>query len=133
MNETVKMLNDFLVGEGYVPTVGDDENIRFKCEGGCYILMTREDDPQYIRLCFPNFWLIESETEMLGVLLACNRINRRCKVVKAFATEDDTWLVVELMFENMEQFKPLFNRCIHQIQYAINIFRDTMKGLTDPA
>ena len=125
-----KMYEDFLRNEGFAPSIDDDGDVVFKCEGRTYIIWIDEDDEDFFRLVFPSFWPIESEEERLHVLIASQHATSKAKVAKIYMVGDDTWGSIEMFCSPPEAFKPVFRRCIPAIQAAVGAFREKMQELS---
>jgi Putative bacterial sensory transduction regulator len=122
------LYQDYLTEEGYRPTVDDDGDLVFKCEGKVYILYASESDKSFFRLVFPNFWAIESEEERQRVYQSCTLANAQVKVAKIYTVGDDTWASVELFLAEPEHFKPVFERSLRAVEAAVDMFVEKMNG-----
>jgi hypothetical protein len=118
---------EYLTVEGYRPELDKDGDIKFKREGGLYLLMPDKDDEEYFRLSFPNFWALKTDAERAKALEACNYTNRVSKVAKLTMFPDNVWANIELYVPNREAFKPVFGRSIRSIGNAVSNFAKRMK------
>ena len=121
---------DFLAAEGYRPTVDDDGDVLFTYEGGTYLLYAIEDDPGYVRLLYPNFWVIESEAERALALVAASRASRVCKGAKVFVRDDGANVCVayEAFLDDIEGVRPVFSRILSATRHAARTFAEAMTG-----
>lgn len=117
---------DFLKEEGYLPHYDNDGDIIFKAEGISFLLFAAEDDPEYFRLTLPFFWTIESVEERQRVLQAAAMVNAEVKVVKLYVVEDHAWAGIEMLFEQPEQFKPVFGRAMRMLRHGVQRFTEIM-------
>jgi len=118
----------FLTEQGYRPEVDTDGDVSFMKEGGHYYILVDEKDPAYFRLCYPNFWSVESEDERRRVLQACDYANRRSKAAKLFTVKDDTWASIEMFLSDSEGFKAIFDRALSALQNGVLNFKESMRG-----
>lgn len=120
-----KMYRDYLAEEGFTPKIDDDGDVFFKYEGKNYVIII-EDDEQFFRICFPNFWSIESEEERKKVQEAALYAAAKTKVAKVFPVQDDTWAVIELFCDPPESFSRVFRRSLGALQAGVNNFIEKM-------
>lgn len=118
---------EFLKEEGYLPRFDDDGDIVFKAEGVSYLLFASEDDREYFRLALPFFWKIDDAAERQRVLEAAAQVNAELKVVKVYPVEDNTWASIELLFDQPEQFKPIFKRALRVLRHGADRFAEIMR------
>lgn len=124
--ERAEMYRAFLEEEGYRPRIDDDGDVIFKCEGRNYIIILDDEDDEFFRIVYPNFWGIESEPELAEVKEAALNATIRVKVAKVFPVGDSTWAEIELFCFPPEAFKPVFRRCLAALQTAVQTFISTM-------
>ncbi len=121
-----KMYLDFLEGEGIDGTVDGDGDIQFSYNDHTFFLEVNEDDSEFFRLVLPNIWPIESISEGLEVVQACDEVNRSMKCTKAYVTNDNVWIAVELFVDQPNDFKNVFSRCLEAIENGLEKFIDKM-------
>jgi hypothetical protein len=128
-----EMYSSFLRSEGYAPNVDSDGDVRFKFEGGNYIIFAYEKDPQYFLLMFPGFWPIESPEELQRALVAANTVNRDTKVVKISLNPDltDVSATVEAFLPTPESFQQVFSRAINVTKVGVKKFMDFMNSASE--
>jgi hypothetical protein len=126
-NERAELYQTFIKEEGYVPKIDDDGDIVFKYEGRGYIIIL-DDDEEYFRLVFPNFWSIETEDERTKVMVAALNTTSKTKVAKVFPVRDNVWASVELFCSPPESFRSVFNRSMSALQSSVDIFVENMRG-----
>ncbi len=130
---------DFLSTDGYRPTLDDDGDVLFRFEGGTYLIYAIEDDPGYLRVLYPNFWVIESEAERASAFHAASHATRVCKGAKVFVREDggNVCIAYECFFGDMdaltEDIPALFSRILSAMRHAAGTFSSTMTGRDDSA
>ena len=126
--ERARMYEEFLRAEGYQPEVDEDGDVRFKKEGGLYFIDVDERDEQFFRLCFPNFWSVESDEERGRALAACDYSNSLSKVAKVYLVHNThAWAAIELFFAEPEEFRGVFERCIGALQNGVRNFVKRMQ------
>lgn len=122
---------DYLRQEGYVPKLDGDGDVVFKKEGLSYILFVAEDDRDYFRLAFPNFWPIENDVERWRVMEASASVNAKVKVAKVYPVGDNVWASIELFVSPIENFVAVFERSLRVLMAATGEFRQAMRTEAD--
>lgn len=123
-----EMYMEFLKSEGYSPTIDRDGDVVYKSEGRTYCIIVDENDLEFFRIIFPNFWEIESTNERTQVMVAANYANSKSKVAKVYATSDNVWASIEIFLPSPDQFKIVFRRCMSALQNGISQFVNQMRG-----
>lgn len=126
--EYQSMYVDFLKEEGYAPKVDSDGDVAFKAEGKNYYIEVNEDDSEYFRIVFPNFWEIESEDERVAVAFAASTASRKTKVAKVYLVGDNTSISAEILLSDPASFRDHFGRMIGMILTALETFQEEMEG-----
>ncbi len=124
------LYNSFLRSEGYATEVDSDGDIVFKKEGGSYILFAHEGDREYFSVLFPNFWPIETEKERNAAFIAAAHATAGTKGAKVYPLGDNVCASIELLFDEPEQFKPVFNRAMGMLQSGVSSFVAKIKEIT---
>lgn len=119
----VEMLLDFLSKEGYVPSLEKEEEkevISLKIEGLTYLIQYETYDPLFFQIiCFiPIFESISKVC--LGEIV--ERLTRKIKVVKMFATDDCVVFSAEMFLATPEDFKKVYPRAISAMKCALSNF-----------
>lgn len=109
---------------GYEPRI-EDGNVIFKTENFT-MLLSVDDDSQYMRMALPNFWALESEDEVTTALLLSHQITKETKAVKLFINDGDMWATVELFVADPRDVKPVLERSISIIQATVREFANRM-------
>jgi lipopolysaccharide export LptBFGC system permease protein LptF len=122
------MYTNYLIEEGFKPSVDSDGDVVFKVEGKTFWIDIDEKDLESFRIVFSNFWEIESLAEKLKVYEVMNYINRTTKVAKVFMSpkEDDVSMDANIFVNKPEDFKFHFARMLDLLFYEIDEFRDKM-------
>jgi hypothetical protein len=116
----------FLAEQGFRPTVDGDGDVAFKVEGYLYYISVEEDE-EFFRLIFPNFWPIESEDERTRAEAAALRVTNRLKVVKVLPTQRGVLATIEMFVPSPDSVFPVFHRAIQAIQGGVSAFMDEMR------
>ncbi|MVW72497.1 MULTISPECIES: hypothetical protein [unclassified Bordetella] len=107
----------------------------FKVEGRNYILIADADDPDFVRLVFPNFWPLESDEEFAAALQAISMVNGRCKGAKIHANSanDNIIVTTEFLISATDPQLPsgLFVRYIRMINNAADEFARIMREFSN--
>jgi hypothetical protein len=116
------MYLDHLRSAGFVPELAGETDIRFKVEGGLYQLLIDANEPIFFRLVFPRFRKIGNAGDRARVEAAANHATAGSKVAKVYVTSDDNVsAAVELFCSPPEAFKPVFDRSLAVLQYAVKL------------
>lgn len=126
--ELQEMFMGYLEDNGYDDAfIDDDGDVQFTYNDHEYFIETNEDNNQFFRVVLWNFWPIESITESVQAAFACNEVNKERLVAKAYITNDDqVWIACEAFFDSPDQFKPVFERMLEQIELGIDTFVGAM-------
>jgi len=128
LTQLQNMYSNFLIAEGYKPSVDSDGDVVFKVDGRTFWIDVDEKDPESFRLVYSNFWEIESLAEKLKVYEVMNYINRTTKVAKVFLSpkEDDVSMDANIFVSKPEDFKIHFPRMLDLLLYEIIEFKEKM-------
>ena len=129
--EFQRMYSDFLRDEGYKPVVDDDGDVRFKYEGKTYFIQVSENDPQYFRIAFANFWPIENEKELGQAFVAANDSNMKSKVSKVLIIRENVWVSLEIFVGHPDDFKQVFSRSMSALNNGVDGFVKKMRELNN--
>ena len=124
--ELAQLYFDYLEAEGYRPEM-EEGFVRFKSDGGTYLIVVDEDDEQYFRMIFPNFWPIESEEERRKVLVAADHATSETKVAKVFTVRDNVWATIEIFCAEPQEFQAIFSRAMRALKAGVRTFLDKMR------
>lgn len=129
MSGSATLYSDYLVREGYHPTIDSDGDVIFKHEGKTYYIDVDTGDPQYFRLVYPLFWSIDSTEELALVLFAANHATAITKVAKVYVLSDgkNVSAAIEMFLERPEQFSAVFRRSMSALQASIRNFLEKMR------
>ncbi len=126
---SVEVIRQFLATEGYVPTIDEDGDIVFKMEGGNFIVMLSEDDPEYYRIAFPGFYDVpESDTARALMLIACTSVTGKVKCAKVYPVGDTLWAKVEVFMPNVESLLPVLVRYARACRTAARYFYEQINN-----
>ena len=126
--ESTRMFAEFLRGEGYIPQIDEDGDVRFKIEGRIDYAFFDEKDEHFFRLVFPSFWAIESEDERRKVQKAALEATAEIKVAKVFPVRDNVWATIELFCSTPDEAKKVFQRSMSALKAAVQEFADKMRA-----
>jgi hypothetical protein len=111
----------YLRQEGYVPSLDQDGDVHFKISGENFFIIVNEDDLQFLQVMEQ----IDLESAPLQQsLAAASYANRRSKVAKVYISSDGkiATVVVEILLNKPDDFKPLFSRIVTIIRNAKSNF-----------
>jgi hypothetical protein len=107
--------------------IDGDGDVQFEYQDHSYFLEVNENDTEFYRLVLPNIWPIESELERLKVFKAIDEVNKTKKVVKAYTTNDNVWITVEMFMDKPDNFIGSFERQFEVINGAVELFVEKMQ------
>ncbi len=120
------LYTNYLDGKGYENNIDGDGDVQFKHNDRTFFIEVNEGDTEFFRIVLANIWPIESVSESLEVVQACDEVNRTMKCTKAYTTNDDVWIAVELFVGRPDAFKDVFDRCLSAIELGVTTFVDEM-------
>jgi len=126
--ERMDLYHEFLEEEGYRPSIDKDGDLMFKIESQTYFVIVEEDDAEFFRLVYPNFWSIENEDERARAYVAAHDATAKTKVAKVFVVNDDTWASLELFCNPPETVKTVLPRGVSSVQTAVDTFTQIMRA-----
>ena len=125
--ERIQNFEAFLKEEGYAPILDADGDLVFKCEGRTYLILLEDNDEEFFRIVFPNFWRIESPAEREAVQRAALQATAETKVAKVYPLGDNTWATIEMFCPTVEEAKPVFERSMNALHAAVALFVEEMR------
>jgi len=120
------MYLDYLKDQGMEGWVDSDGDVQFKYNDHSYFIEVNEDDNEFFRVVLFNIWPIESASEREQVEDACDAVNRSLKCTKAYTTNDNVWMAVELFVGKPDYFMPVFMRSLNVIEQGVDRFVEEM-------
>lgn len=117
--------HQILTRQGFTPEVDEDGDILFMFEGMHYVILI-DDDEQFFRLVFPNFWPIDDEPERARAIEAALRVTAAVKAAKVFVNGDNLSASIEMFVESPAAVAGVLRRCLSALQSAANSFRKEM-------
>lgn len=123
--DRAEMYRAFLAAEGYAPKIDGDGDVVFKFEGGHYLIVLDEDE-DFVRIIYPNFWSIDDDVERQRAAEASLHVTTHIKVAKVFIVGDSTWATVEMFCASPEAVLPMLFRCLSALRTAVHTFKEKM-------
>ena len=127
MGKTTEKYLNYLKEEGYAPSLDEDGDIKFKVEGKLYFLFIDDEDEEFYKLVFPNFWSVDDEPERDKIMHACVHAARTVKVVKVYTVRDNTWAVIEMFLASTDDIGTIFPRSLRALQAGVQSFVEKMR------
>jgi len=118
---------EFLRQEGFRPTLDEDGDVAFQYEGLHHCIMIDDEDPDYLLVGCPGFWVTESAGEKLQATLVVSAVNRNVKVAKVYLAEDRVWATAELFAGSPGAYKQVFHHLLAAMRTAMHMFADLMQ------
>lgn len=125
--ELQMMYRSFTEGQDYESWIDSDGDVQFKRGEFTYFIEVNEDDLEFFRMVLPNIWPIESELERLQAQRAVNEANTFLKVVKLYTVDDDVWVGIENLHEDVSDFEVHFSRYLSLIDSGVERFVSVME------
>ena len=126
---------ELLTAEGFRPSLDEWGSVRFKFEGGHYVLQFDAKDTAYLRLLYPCFWPMPDQ-DVPRALVAANEATEATKLVKVFVLPDpgraDVCASVESLVDTPEQLRSVLFRYLGLVQIAVRRFADRMRAQPQP-
>lgn len=124
----VEKIRAYLSEEGYAPRVDEDGDLIFKFEESTYMILFDEQDEQFYRIIYPNFWSIDNDSERIKAVKACEAVTGKIKVAKVFTVKNNIWASVELFMGSPEQLILVFKRSLNALRTSVQNFREVMQS-----
>ena len=122
----------YLEEEGYRPEAAQEDRIHFRAEGGIYLVDFDWDDPQFVRLIFPNFWSIDDELERERVLKAADEANGKIKCAKVWTQNNRVCVSIELFLPDPSTFPEVIERAMSAIRSSRQEFSSHARASARP-
>lgn len=119
----LKFLDRGMDIEGWVD---DDGDVQFEYNEKTYFIEVNESDPEFFRLVLFNIWPIESVSEQAQVLEAVDAVNRTQKVIKAYTTNDNVWIAMEVFLNDIDDYEAFLERGLKVIESGVEVFIEEM-------
>ena len=124
--QRAEMYLDLLEDEGFRAELDDDGDVVFRHEGGTYII-TIEEDEEFFRLIFANFWSLDDLPEKAQAVRVAHDVTRAVKAAKVFRVKNNMWCTVEAFHDPPESVQPVLIRSLRAIQAAVARFAEEMR------
>ncbi|UTC62627.1 hypothetical protein E4O05_01575 [Treponema sp. OMZ 787] len=116
----------FLKEKNYSVAI-EENNIVFKDESkNTWIINFDKNDPTFIRIWYPNFFVIE-DNDRNKILKLINDINYKIKIAKIIEVNSKLSVVIEAFFINDQEYKKHFKRYLSIIGAALFQFYQNNK------
>ena len=127
MEASADLYLNYLREEGYVPSLNESGDVVFKFQGATFVISVDEQDTQFFRLIFPNFWAIDTDEELAKALRTANQVNFMMKVGKILIVENNVWSVVELLLDSTPELSDVVPRALHIARQTAEEFGGAMR------
>lgn len=124
---TIKDFLAFLEEEDLHPQLNNDGDIVFQFEGRTFLVIFEEDDDQFFRLIFPNFWRIDSEDERRKAQDVALKATIQTKVAKVYVIRNHVWATIETFYDTLDHLKPVFRRNLSALLAGAGAFVADMR------
>ena len=118
---------EFLEDEGMQPTLDSSGAVIFESRGRFYYLIVDDDDPQYFRLLYPNFWSLDGSADRQRALLAAAEVTAGIKVAKVYVLGEDAQAAAEMFLADPRDLHQVFARTLRALQGAVRRFSELMQ------
>ncbi len=110
-------IQSFLRNEGYLPTIDEEGDIKFKIQGDVYFVIVSDIDssPYYVRLAkFYSYGETFNKQKILSLMPEINKY----KMLKLQSNESNFSLEFQMFLENTSSFTNIFNRVLRVLETA---------------
>jgi len=120
MIQVSEAIRAHLEEEGYRVEIDQDGDVVFRCEGLAFLLSLQSDGQPWGNLMVPFVWEIDEESpiDRKNVMQAMDFINRRSKLVKAYATQQRVHMSVQIAAASVDEWLAVLPRCIRALSEA---------------
>ena len=122
--ERVRIYKTSLKEEGFDPKIDREGNLTFKFEGLPYVIETEDQDDEFLRLAFKNFWVFDKASAHLSALIGALHATAETKVAKVCVCDGEVIASVELFLGSPEHFRPILLRSLNALKSAVNRFME---------
>lgn len=135
--ESARIVFKYLDARDYEPEYDSDGDIIFKRGGKTYLLVFDEDDDEFFRLLYVNFYSYKNESDMIRSYVVANLVNHKTKVAKLVVPKkyveeskgifDSPVVAIESFNDDPHEFARSIQRSISAIQTAAKEFSKQME------
>lgn len=119
------VIKEGLRKDGFTVTDNPNGSVNFAYEGGNYYIDMDPADDKYVRVGFPELWIIQSTGQHLAALEISSKVSESMKAVKVYVHNSTVHCTVE-QFVTSEDFLQTYRRYLAAIQGAVRRFVDMM-------
>ena len=123
-SERLRIYKTSLKEEGFEPKVDREGNLVFKFEGLPYVIEIEDQDEEFLRLAFKNFWMFDKASGHLGALIGALHATAETKVAKVCVRDGEVIASIELFLGSPEHLRPILLRSLNALKSAVNRFME---------
>lgn len=116
----------FLKNKNYSVAIEENDIVFTNESKNTWIINFDKDDPTFIRIWYPNFFVIE-DNDRNKILKLINDVNYKIKIAKIIEVNSKLSVVIESFFSNDQEYKQHFERYLKIIGAALFQFDQNNK------
>lgn len=124
-NAQLIALRDFLTRQGYQVDT-QSGSLVFSSEGLTYAVLPDDQDPQFVQILFPKFWVCRSSEEQSFAYRAAVTASADTKAEKIILLDANVSAVAEMFSSSAENTQAIFFRVLSTLRSAAGRFQDEM-------
>lgn len=113
---------EFLIEKGFKPEIDSDGDIEFEFNEQFYYILIDEADPRLLQLVTFGQLDLDSTTDREEAIRICHDITAELTVTKAFLSDDLLYCSTEVWYNDADDFKGIFDRCLKETEKAYEMF-----------
>lgn len=117
----------FLTEKGYSPEVDTDGDIKFTYEDRTFYITIDMKDKKFFRIAKLGNLELDSESQIAKAINLCHQVTRDTKVAKVYWLKNVIWASSELLLEDQDDFKSIFDRVVKLTEDAYLKFVELWK------
>jgi len=117
---------EFLKSKSYTVVLINEDYIQFTKDTNTWLLSFDKNDPKYIRIIYPHFYMLNDENRQKAVSASLTA-NSQTKLAKIIESEGSLSVVVEGLHKSSTEYKEFFNRYIEIIGAILYRFSNSNK------
>lgn len=126
METNLGLYENWLKNNGLIYDFDNDGDLHFKYQMCNFYILNPKTDSQFLHIILPNIWNIESHEERINALEVANKLNMGRKALKAFLTDSNVFLSVEMFIDNTPDIEDFMERLLDILIEGRQIFAQEM-------
>ncbi|MFY0593505.1 hypothetical protein [Roseivirga sp.] len=119
----------FLTEKGYSPEVDTDGDIKFTYEDRTFYITIDMNDKKFFRIAKLANLELDTESQRIKAIKICHDVTRDSKVAKVYWLKNVIWTSSEILLEDQDDFKSIFDRVMKLTNDAylkfVNVWKES--------